>query len=104
MKKGEIWWAKLPPPIGRRPVLLLSRDEAYAVRVSVTVAPLTTTIRDIPVEVPLTKQDGVPRACVINCDDLMTIRKILLEEKITRLPETKMEKVHQAIRFAFNMS
>lgn len=103
MKKGEIWWAKLPPPIGRRPVLLLSRDEAYAVRVSVTVAPLTTTIRDIPVEVPLTKQEGIPKTCVINCDDLITIRKILLEEKITRLSETKIEEVHQAIRFAFNM-
>lgn len=100
MKKGEIWWAGLPHPVGKRPVILLSRNEAYAVRLAVTVAPLTTTIRGIPVEVLLTKKDGVPRKCVINCDDILTIRKELLGEKITELSEEKMAAVHQAIRFA----
>ncbi len=51
MKRGEIWWAELAPPAGRRPVLLLSRNEAYAVRELVMVAPLTTRIRGIPSEV-----------------------------------------------------
>jgi len=49
MRRGEIWWAELSLPIGRRPVLLLSRDEAYAVRNAVTVAKVTSTIRGIPV-------------------------------------------------------
>jgi len=49
MKRGEAWWAELPSPIGKRPVLLLSRNEAYVVRNAVTVAEITTTIRGIPV-------------------------------------------------------
>jgi mRNA interferase MazF len=58
MKRGEVWWADLPAPIGRRPVLLLSRDRAYAVRTAITVAFITTTVRNIPVEVKLTIADG----------------------------------------------
>ena len=53
MRRGEVWWSQLPPPIGQRPVVLLSRDAAYRVRVAVTVAPVTRTIRNIPVEVAL---------------------------------------------------
>ncbi len=53
MLRGEVWWIELPPPTGRRPVLLLSRDAAYRVRTSVTVAIITRTIRNIPVEVLL---------------------------------------------------
>jgi mRNA interferase MazF len=58
MKRGEIWWADLGPPAGRRPVLLLSRDEAYSVRELVTAAPVTTRIRHIPSEVVLGTADG----------------------------------------------
>lgn len=100
MKKGEIWWANLPPPVGRRPVVLLSRNEAYAVRLAVTVVPLTTNIRHIPVEVLLTKKEGVPQKCVINCDDILTIRKEFLAAKITEVSEEKMFAIHKAIRFA----
>ena len=49
MRRGEVWWADQPQPIGRRPVLLLSRDEAYNVRNAVTVAQITTTVRNLPV-------------------------------------------------------
>lgn len=56
MTRGEVWWAKLPDPIGRLPVVLLSRNAAYAIRESITVAPVTRTIHDIPVEVPLGRQ------------------------------------------------
>ena len=73
MRRGEVWWAELPAPVGRRPVLLLSRDRAYAVRNAVTVAFLTTTVRNIPVEVPLTRADGVPKDCVVNLDLINTI-------------------------------
>lgn len=62
MRRGDIWWAELPPPTGRRPVVLLSRDEAYAIRALVTVAPVTTRIRQIPAEVPLGPEDGLPPA------------------------------------------
>src|SRR5438128_876447 len=73
MRRGEVWWAELPAPAGRRPVLLLSRDEAYLVRELVTVAPLTTRVRQIPSEVPLGPGDGVPKTCVVNLDTVTTI-------------------------------
>jgi mRNA interferase MazF len=100
MRRGEIWWAKLPPPIGRRPVLLLSRDEAYAIRNALTVAEVTSTIRDIPVEVVLDQEDGMPKRCIVNLDTIVTIRKELLKERLTTLNEEKMVQVNSAIKFA----
>jgi mRNA interferase MazF len=100
MKRGEVWWADLPKPLGRRPVVLLSRDEAYPIRNAVTVAEITTTVRDIPVEVALTKEDGLPKACVVNLDTIITIRKDLLKERICLLSVEKIDQVNQAIRFA----
>ncbi len=103
MKRGEIWWAALGPPAGMRPVVLLSREEAYAVRTAITVAPLTRTIRGIPVEVPLDEKDGVPKPCVINLDSIVTIPKHFLESKIAALNAEKMRRVHDAIRFALDL-
>ena len=103
MKKGEVWWAKLKPPAGRRPVVLLSRNEAYPVRTAVTVAPVTTTVRGIAVEVSLRLQDGLPKPCTVNCDSMLTIPKAYLESRIARLSERKMEEVHKAIRFALDI-
>jgi mRNA interferase MazF len=73
MRRGEVWWAELPPPAGRRPVVLLSRDEAYSVRELVTIAPVTSRIRGIPTEVRLGPEDGLPKPCVINLDTITTI-------------------------------
>ncbi len=103
MRKGEIWWARLQPPAGRRPVVLLSRNEAYAVRIAISVAPLTTTIRRIPVEVPLDEKDGVPKDCVVNLDSLLTIPKSYLESKIGQLSSAKLEEVYRAIEFALDL-
>jgi mRNA interferase MazF len=103
MHKGEIWWANLPSPIGNRPVVLLSRNEAYSVRNAVTVAEITSTIRHIPVEVNLGTEDGLPKKCVINLDTIITIRKELLTEKITDLIPEKINKVEEAIRFALDL-
>ena len=103
MHKGEIWWANLPSPIGKRPVVLLSRDEAYSVRNAVTVAEVTSTIRNIPVEVNLGLEDGLPKKCVMNLDTIITIRKELLTEKITDLTPEKIDKVNKAIKFALDL-
>jgi mRNA interferase MazF len=100
MRRGEIWWAELPPPVGRRPVLLLSRNEAYAVRNAVTVAEITSTIRGIPVEVGLDQEDGMPKRCIVNLDTIVTIRKELLKERLTTLREEKMAQVNSGIKFA----
>jgi mRNA interferase MazF len=103
MRRGEVWWGHLPPPIGRRPVVLLSRDSAYPVRVAVTVAPVSRTIRDIPVEVRLDKRDGLPSRCVANLDDIATIPKTLIKRRITVLSPERMSEIEAAIRFALDL-
>ncbi len=103
MKRGEIWWTELPRPAGRRPVILLSRDEAYEVRRLVTVAPITTRIRGIPVEVPLGPRDGMPRDCVANLDTVTTIPKDALRERLAVLSRSKMTAVDAALRFALGL-
>jgi mRNA interferase MazF len=103
MKRGEIWWAELSPPAGRRPVLLLSRNEAYVVRELVIVAPLTTRIRGIPSEVPLGDEDGVPRPCVINLDTIATVAKASLRERLTALSGDKLKAVDEALHFSLGL-
>lgn len=103
MRRGEIWWAELPLPIGRRPALLLSRDSAYKVRTSVTVAIVTRTIRGIPVEVLLGLEDGMPAECAVNLDNILTIPKSRLRQRITALPSTKMTAVAKAVIFALDL-
>lgn len=103
MRRGEVWWANLPQPSGRRPVLLLSRDAAYEKRASITVAPVTRTARRIPVEVLLDQRDGMPVPCVVNTDDLVTIPKALLQERMSMLSRDKMSQVARAIVFALDL-
>jgi mRNA interferase MazF len=82
---------------------LLSRDAAYRVRTSVTVGIVTRTIRNIPTEVPLGKEDGMPTRCVVNLDDILTIPKSRLTEQITTLPSEKMAAVAKAVVFALDL-
>ncbi|MGH9578127.1 MAG: type II toxin-antitoxin system PemK/MazF family toxin [Terriglobales bacterium] len=103
MRRGEVWWGQFPAPIGRRPVVLLSRDAAYRVRVAVTVAPITRTIRNIPVEVALDESDGLPSRCVANLDDIATIPKTLIKRRIAVLSVEKMQEVEAAVRFALDL-
>lgn len=103
MHRGEVWWAELPPPIGRQPVVLLSRDVAYRVRTSITIGIVARIARNIPVEVPLGKEDGMPQQCVVNLDDILTIPKARLTERITTLSPQKMPAVARAIIFALDL-
>ena len=103
MRCGEVWWAKLPAPAGRRPVVLLSRNEAYAVRELVTVAPITTRVRRIPTEVPLGPAEGLPKACVVNLDTLTTIPRRTLTQAIGPLSVEKLAAVERALIFALGL-
>ena len=103
MRRGEIWWAELPAPVGRRPVVLLSRNEAYAVRELVIVAPITSRIRRIPTEVPLGRADGLPRRCVANLDTITTIPKRTLTQRLTSLVPEKLAAVERALCFAVGL-
>ena len=101
MRRGEVWRADLPPPAGRRPVLIITRDSAIMVRDALTVAPITRTLWHIPVEVTLDARDGMPTACVVNCDNLLTIPKSLLQSHICTLTTGKVE---QAIIVDFRIT
>ena len=103
MHRGEVWWADLPVPAGRRPVLLLSREAAYKVRLSITIAAITRTIRSIPVEVLLDEEDGLPEKCAVNLDEIITIPKSLLVERITVLSRGKMDAVVRSIAFTLDL-
>ncbi len=104
MHKGEIWWSESPKPIGRRPVLVLTRDEAVKVREHITVAMVTTKIRGISTEVALKKEDGLPKECVINLDVINTVPKESLTEFITSLSEEKLQAVEKALKFALDLN
>ena len=104
MKRGEVWWADLPPPDRRRPVVLLSRDSAYDVRSLVTIAPVTTRIRGIRAEVLLGPEDGLSRQCVVNLDNINTIAKDKLQRVITELGQDKIGAVDEAIHFALGLA
>ncbi len=103
MKRGDVWWANLPAPVGRRPVVLLSRTAAYAVRESVTVAPVTRTVHGIPVEVALGPEEGLPKACVVNLDSVQTIPKQTLERPLGSLPLRKIADMDRALKFALGL-
>jgi len=103
MKRGEIRWYKFKGPDKRRPVLILTRDSALEYLGEVSVAPITSTIRDIPSEVFLTKQDGMPKDCAINFDYIQTVSKGKIGSLITTLSTDKLGQVREAIQFALDL-
>ncbi len=104
MKRGEIRWVRFQSPDKKRPVLILTRDSIIDYLGEVTVAPITSTIRDIPSEMPLSKQDGMPRECAVNCDHIQTVAKGKVGSLITSLSVEKMVSVNRAIAFALELS
>ncbi len=103
MNRGEVWWAQLPAPIGRRPVLLLSRDTMPAGRGEITVAYLTTTMRNSAVKVLVTQADGMPQDSVVNLDSINTIPKHRLRTLIGTLSPAKRDEVKAAIIEALDL-
>lgn len=100
MKQYQIWWADLPGPAGRRPVLLLTRDGACEFLNKLVVAEITTTVRNIPTEVLLGPAEGLVKKCVVNCDNLRTVAKQNLVEKISQLPPHRILEVKRAVGYA----
>jgi mRNA interferase MazF len=103
MQRGEVRWFRFAGPDKTRPVLVLTRDSALAYLDKVTVAPLTTKVRDIPSEVALDEGDGVPRFCAVNLDGLLTVSRAHLGPLITRLPAARMAEVRSALMFALGL-
>jgi mRNA interferase MazF len=100
LKRFEIWWANLPGPAGRRPVLLLSRDDAYNYLNKFIVAEITTTVRAIPVEVKLGRREGLPSACVVNLDNIRTAPREWFESRAGVLAMSRHREVNRALGYA----
>jgi mRNA interferase MazF len=92
MNQFDVWWAELPQPAGRRPVLLLSRNDAYTYLSKFIAVEITTTIRRIAAEIPLGEEEGLPTACVANCDNLRMVPRLALAKRAGQLaPERRIE-------------
>ena len=100
MKRGEIRWYKFKAPDKKRPVLILSRNSIIGYLEEVTVAPITSTVRDIPSEVQLDRENGMPRQCAVNCDHIQTVSKGKIGSLITTLSAEQIARVREAISFA----
>ena len=100
MKRGEIRWYKFKSPDKKRPVLILSRNSIIGYLGEVTVAPITSTVRDTPSEVPLNRENGMPRECAVNCDHIQTVSKGNIGSLITTLSSERLARVREAIAFA----
>lgn len=103
MKRGEVRWYKFRNPDKKRPVVILTRNSILEYLGEVTVAPVTSTIRDIPSEVLLSKEDGMQNDCAINCDHLQTVSKANIGALITTLSKEKLFEICNAILFALNL-
>jgi mRNA interferase MazF len=100
MKRGEVRWYKFSKPDKRRPVVILTRDSALEFLSEVTIAPVTTTIRDIPSEVFLSSSEGMPTDCAVNLDHIQTVAKTKIGAVITTLNSHKMAEMRAACLFA----
>lgn len=100
MRRGEVRWYKFSRPDKSRPVVILTRDSALEFLGEVTIAPITSTIRDISSEVLLTQEDGMPRECAVNLDHIQTVSKDKIGSLITTLRPLKLSEVKSALMFA----
>ncbi|MEJ7797268.1 MAG: type II toxin-antitoxin system PemK/MazF family toxin [Solirubrobacteraceae bacterium] len=94
-----MWWSE-DPVLGRRPVLVLSRDAVLGALERPLVAPLTTRVRELPTEVALDEADGLPRSCVVSLDNVQPLSRSLLVERIARLRVERMAEVCRALAVA----
>lgn len=102
MKQYELWWATLSSPAGRRPVLLLSRQSAYAYLNKFIAAEVNTRIRGLPVEVRLGSVEGLKQDCVANCDNLRTVSRSALVQRIGELSPRRYSEVKRAVAHALD--
>ena len=100
MQRGDIRWYRFASPDKRRPVVILTRDSVTAYLGELTVAPITSTIRDIPSEVLLSPLDGMPRDCAINLDHMQTVSKGRIGSLITTLSAEKLAQIRNGLLFA----
>lgn len=97
--RGQVWWLE-DESIGRRPVLVLSRNSAIGVLTGLVVAPITRTVRMIDSEIVLDESDGLPERCAATFDNLRTVPKALLTRQVCELSPLRKIEICSALNFA----
>jgi mRNA interferase MazF len=100
LSRGEIHLYRFAPPDKQRPVLVLTRDSAIGHLTTVTVAPITSTIRGVPSEVVLDVSDGMKRPCAVNLHHAVTVARARLGRRVASLSTERMREVCAALRFS----
>ena len=100
LRRGDIRWYRFSHPDKRRPVLILTRDSALDYLGQATIAPITSTVRGIPSEVPLDESDGMKGRCAINLDHVQTVDRGRIGARITAIDPHRMVEVRRALLFA----
>ncbi len=98
--RGEVRLYRFPRPDKQRPVVVLTRDSAIGYLSTVTVAPITSTIRNVPSEVGLTEADGMKGPCAINLHNMVTVSKAHLGRRVAVLSLDRMKELCRALGFA----
>ena len=102
--RGDVVWADLGPPAGRRPVCVLTRDAAIDVLTGLVCAPITRTVRGIRSEVPVGADEGLPEASVIACDSVLTVPTDRFDASpVGRLDVEVRVLLDQALRYALDI-
>ncbi len=100
VRRGDVRWYRFASPDKKRPVVVLTRDSVLHYLGEVTVAPITTVVRDIPSEVALGPIDGLPRDCAANLDHVQTVARGRLGALVTTLPSERMDEIRRALLVA----
>lgn len=104
VERGGVWLHRFAPPDKRRPVVVISRQDAIDVISTVLVAPITSTIRGLPSEVALDVGDGMKGACAVNLDHVHAVRKVDLLRQVSTLRPERMAQVCRALSVAAGCS
>src|SRR5262244_651631 len=100
ISRGDVRLYQFAPPDKKRPVVVLTRDSAVPYLSTVTVAPITTTIRGVPSEVLLTENDGRKARCAGNLDNIVTVTQNRLGKRVAHLSSLRMAEICAALRFS----
>lgn len=100
LARGDVRLYQFAPPDKKRPVVVLTRDSAIAYLTTVTIAPLTSTIRGVPSEVVLNEDDGMKMPCAVNLHNAITVSQNRLGRRIAHLGTLRMGAICAALRFS----
>jgi mRNA interferase MazF len=100
LSRGDVHLCRFAPPDKQRPVLILTRDSAIAHLSTVTVSPITSTVRGVPSEVILDVGDGMKGRCAVNLHNAVTVSQERLANRVASLSDQRMEEVCVALRFS----